>query len=114
MQRDLLAPPLKLEGAKVAIEWDAKSIGLKHYGKRMMPQPGLRADEWARDVSIVTLGYTIPDFAAAGDKVWQVQIVTLENELRGIIWVHSETGNVHFVTGAWGGSKGVTPDVGSK
>lgn len=103
LAQDLSAPSLQLTGSKVAIESDAKRIAFEHYVKKMKAE--VSSYEGISSLSVFKIGYDIPEFATAGDIIWQANIKTLavglESKLRGIIWVHSRTGKVHFVTGAW-------------
>ncbi|MCG8448160.1 MAG: hypothetical protein MI725_01095 [Pirellulales bacterium] len=96
-------PKIQVKGAKISQEADAKRIAFEHYIKKMMAD--VMADEGVYSLSVFKIGYDIPEFATAGDIIWQADIKTLalglESKLRGIIWVHSGTGKVHFVTGAW-------------
>ncbi len=97
--RDLSATILEIKGAKVATQAEAKQIAFDHYTKKM--KANILAIEGVKGISIVTLGYNIPGFASKGDKIWEIRILTIENELRSILWVHSETGKVYFVIGNW-------------
>lgn len=100
---EAVCPPFQIEGAKVSHEADAKRIAFEHYIKKMKTR--VLAEEGVQKISVFKLGYDVPGFAAKGDIIWQASVKTLalglESKLRGIIWVHSKTEKVHFVTGAW-------------
>lgn len=98
--RDLTAPPLKIDGAKVSTQAEAKRLAFDGYVKKM--QASVLATESVRDIAIIKLGYDVTDFAAKGEKLWEARVKTLEDELRAIIWINPNTEKVHFVVGPWG------------
>lgn len=100
VSRDLDAPPLRIEGAQVSEQSAAKQIAIDAYRKKMRAQ--VLATGGAQEVSIITLGYDVPKFASQGQRVWEIRVMTIEQELRAIIWVNPQTKAVHFVRGAWG------------
>lgn len=102
--RDLSLPKLQIKGAKVAMESDAKRIAFDHYVKKM--KMNVLANESVKEISIIKLGYSIHNFAAKGDFIWEARILTLEGELRAVIWVHPDTEKVFFVSGPWEGGIG--------
>ena len=97
--RDLSAMPLQIEGAKVSAQADAKYIAFEAYAKKMHAE--ILSNESVQDIAIVKLGYDIPEFAAKGERIWEARVLTIEGELRAIIWVNSRSGEVHFVCGLW-------------
>lgn len=99
MGRDLSAPPLQIEGAKVSLQADAKRIAFEAYAKKMRAE--ILANESVQDIAIVTLGYDVRDFAAKGERIWEARVLTIEGRLRAIIWVNPRSEGVHFVCGPW-------------
>jgi len=93
--RDLAAPPLQIEGTKVSEQNEAKHIAFEGYVKKMRTQ--ILSTESVQDISVITLGYDIPLFASKGDRLWEARVMTIEQELRAIIWVNPKTKAVHFV-----------------
>ncbi len=52
--------------------------------------------------SAIKLGYDIPKFAKKGDEIWKATISSPGFWIYcGTLFVHSETGKVHFVSGLW-------------
>ena len=98
--RDLAVPPLQIVGAEVSEQNDAKHIAFDGYVKKMRAQ--VLATESVQNISVITLGYDVPRFASKGDRIWEARIMTIEQELRAIIWVNPKTKAVHFVCGSWG------------
>ncbi len=97
--RDLSLPPLEIKGAKVSTEAMALQIAFTEYVKKM--QLRVLAQEGVQDVSVVSLGFDIPDFGKTGDKVWETRIGTVDGKLRAILWVHSQSERTLFVIGPW-------------
>jgi hypothetical protein len=97
--RDLSLPPLEIKGAKVSTEAMARDIAFSEYIKKMRLK--VLAQEGVQDVSILSLGFDIPEFGKAGDTVWEMRIGTLEGKLRAILWVHSQNEKTLFVIGPW-------------
>lgn len=104
---DLLAVSPQIEGAKIATEGEARHFAFKQYVKRM--KGNILAEETVRQTTIVKMGYDLPGFANKGDLIWESRVLTLEDELRGIIWLHPNSEKVHFVTGVWDQNKVDTP-----
>ncbi|MDO8735084.1 MAG: hypothetical protein Q7K21_08015 [Elusimicrobiota bacterium] len=96
---DLAKPKKIIKGAKVEQELQVKHIASDEYFKKMKFK--ILADEGIRDISIVKIGYDVDGFAKKGENIWEARVLTLNGELRAIIWVHPNTGKVYFVTGAW-------------
>lgn len=96
---NLSAPPLEIKGAKVALEKDANRIALNAYVKKM--RLGILANEGVHQVSIIKLGFDLPNFAAKGDTLWEARVTTIENEVRAILWINPKTEEVYFVIGPW-------------
>ena len=92
----------ELPGAKVSHGNDASRIAQKAYVEKVR---SLSAYEGAGKANVVELGFDVKDFAKTGDKVWEVRLTTMNPDgrraLRAILWVHSETEQVHFVCGPW-------------
>jgi len=93
--RDLVAPPMRIEGMEVSEQNAAKHIAFDGYVKKMRTQ--ILSTESVQNISIITLGYDIPMFASKGDRLWEARVMTIEQELRAIIWVNPKTKAVHFV-----------------
>jgi hypothetical protein len=47
-------------------------------------------------VGAASLGFDVPDFASAGDRVWEVRIYE-RGALSAVIWVNAETGRPRFL-----------------
>ncbi len=99
LSRDLAAPPLRIEGTEVSEQNAAKHIAFDGYVKKMRAQ--VLSTESVQNISIITLGYDVPKFASKGDRLWETRVMTIEKELRAIIWVNPKTKAVHFVCGPW-------------
>lgn len=84
---------LRIEGAKVSTEDEAKEIAVKAYFKKMR---GLRALQTAKVVSIHRLDVKIRGFAEKGDRVWEVRIYGVR-DLSAVIWVHSQSAKTYFL-----------------
>lgn len=97
--RDLTVPGLEIKGATVSSEDEAKQIAKGAYTKKM--SFNIPADIVFRDVSIITLRFNITNFVNKGEKLWQVNVKTLNNDLEGIIWINPNTEQVYFVFGPW-------------
>ena len=89
----------KIENAKVCSQDDAKRIASDAYLKKM--QLNVSATESVQDISIIKLGYNVKDFVSKGQKLWEVRIKTIEDELISIIWINPYTEKVRFVSGPW-------------
>jgi len=100
LSRDLAAPPLRIEGTEVSEQNAAKHIAFDGYVKKMRAQ--VLSTESVQNISVITLGYDVPKFASKGDRLWEARVMTIEQELRAIIWVNPKTKAVHFVCGPWG------------
>jgi len=98
--RDLTAPPLKIDNASVSTEMDAKRLAFDGYVKKMKAK--VLATEGVRDIEIITLGWDVDGFASKGQRVWELRVKTINDELRSIIWVHPDTRDIHFLAGPWG------------
>lgn len=97
--QDLSAPPLQIDGAKVATQASAKQVAFDAYAKKM--HANVLANEGVRTIVIVTLGYDVRDFAAKGERVWETRVMTIDGSLRAIIWINPSSGKIHFVCGPW-------------
>lgn len=84
---------LRIKGAKVSTEDQAKKIAVEAYFKKM---GGLRALQTAKVVSIHRLDVNIKEFAKKGDRVWEVRIYGVR-DLSAVIWVHSQSANTYFL-----------------
>lgn len=87
------AAPLKIEGARVSSEAQAKKIATEAYFKKTR---GLRGVQSAKVVSIHTLDVEIKGFARKGDRVWEVRIYG-PRDLSAVIWVHSASAKTYFL-----------------
>lgn len=97
--RDLSAPLLQIKDARVASERAARHVAFSSYVEKM--RLNVSATEGARKVAIIRLGYDMPQFASRGEQLWEVRVLTLEGELRAILWVNPKTEDVAFVAGPW-------------
>lgn len=90
----------ELSGAKVSNVNEAARIAQKEYIERTR---NFTASEGMGHAIIVELGFVVKDFAQIGDKVWEVRLTNMNSDgqraLRAILWVHSDTGQVHIVCG---------------
>ena len=91
--------PLEILGAKIKAETEAKKLAFDAYAHKMNAH--VLANEGVY-VTVIKIGYEIEHFAKKGDQLWEARIMTLENELRGVIWVHPNTGEVRLLVGVWG------------
>lgn len=92
----LAAPPpapVVLRGARVSDEGEATRLAVEAYFARAR---GMRALQSVRVVGAASLGFDVPDFASAGDRVWEVRIYEL-GTLDAVIWVNAETGRSRFL-----------------
>jgi len=85
--------PLRIEGARVSTETEAKKLALDAYFKRTR---GLRGVQTAKVVSIHRLDVEVTGFARKGDRVWEVRIYG-PRDLRAVIWVHSASAKTYFL-----------------
>ncbi len=101
MSRDIDAMSPQIEGTKLPTQSDAKRVAFAAYMKRM--QLEILAEEGVREreISVVTLGYDVPGFAAKGERIWEARVLTIEGGLRAILWVNPRSEDVHFVCGPW-------------
>ena len=101
MGKDLASPPLQIEGTKLPTQSDAKRVAFEAYVKKMnleiLAEEGVRE----REIAIVTLGYDVRDFAAKGERIWEVRVLTIEGRLRSIVWINPNTEKVYFICGPW-------------
>lgn len=96
---DVSGRDLEIKGAKISRESDAWQAARRYYYS--LPE-SKRADEWVnQEASIVILGFDIPGFAKTGEKIWEARVVTLNNELRAILWIHPMTEKVFVVIAFW-------------
>lgn len=102
--RDLTAPPLKIDGAKISTALQAKKLASKSYADKVLKEIGISAMESTQVVGIIRLGFDMKGFGVRGQKVWDVRIIELTDQaVRGIIWINAKTGAVRFIAGAWEG-----------
>ena len=106
--RDLTSPSLEIKGTKIESEIKAKRIAFDSYFRKM--QLKVSATEGVQDISIITLGFDITDFAPKGEKLWETRIKTIEGELRAIIWINPKSEKVYFVIGPWKTSEAKTKE----
>jgi hypothetical protein len=84
---------LRIEGAKVSTETEAKKLAVDAYFKKT---GGLRGVQTAKVVSIHRLDVEITGFARKGDRVWEVRIYG-PRDLRAVIWIHSASAKTYFL-----------------
>jgi hypothetical protein len=87
------AVPVHLPGARVSNPGEAVTLAVEAYFARA---GGLRALRSAQVVGAASLGFDVPDFASAGDRVWEVRVYE-RGTLSAVIWVSAETGRPRFV-----------------
>lgn len=101
----------ELPGGMVSDAENAKQLAIQAYLDKM---EGIRATEWLECFGVILLGYTVDGFALEEDKVWEVRVSDIGNNglrtLRAILWVHPETGKVHYVCGPWEQGRSKTPE----
>jgi hypothetical protein len=56
----------------------------------------MRALQSAQTVGAASLGFDVPGFAQAGDRVWEVRVHE-RGALSAVIWVNAETGGSRFL-----------------
>lgn len=79
----------------------AEQLAIQAYLDKM---GGIRATEAFGRPAILLLGFAVNGFAQEGDKVWEVRVSGMnannsQRTLRAILWVHPDTGKVHFLCG---------------
>lgn len=66
---------------------------------------GIRASECFNCTGNFLLGFPVDGFARENDKIWEVRVQDWDCNgngiLRAILWVHADTGEVHFACGPW-------------
>ncbi len=62
-QKELIPPPLQIKGAKISDPINAKHIAFEGYAKKMHGE--ILANEGPQEVTVIKLGFGVPDFAAA-------------------------------------------------
>ena len=102
-ERDLAKQKDIIKDAKVEQQSKVKQIVFKKYVEKI--GGNIMANEGIRDISIVKIGYDIDGFAKKGEKIWETRVLTLNGELRAIIWLHPNTEKIYFVTGSWDTNK---------
>ncbi len=85
--------PVHVDGAKVDNPGEAVTIAVDAYFARA---GGSRSIRSAQAIGTARLGFDVPDFAKAGDRVWEVRVYEF-GTLSGLIWVNAETGGTRFV-----------------
>jgi hypothetical protein len=85
--------PVHLAGARVNNPGEAVSAAVDAYFARA---GGMRALHSAKVVGAASLGFDVPDFASAGDRVWEVRVYE-RGTLSAVIWVSAETGRSRFL-----------------
>ena len=91
--RAAAALPIHLEGAKVDNPGEAVTIAVDAYFARAGGKRSLRS---AQAIGAAGLAFAVPDFASAGDRVWEVRVYEF-GSLSAVIWVNAETGRARFV-----------------
>ena len=94
----------KFKDAKVESGIAARVLADKQYVLKM--ESHVLANEGIHSVSIVKLGYNIPEFANKGERIWEVRVLAYQDEMRSIIWINPTTAKVRFLTGPWEGQVG--------
>jgi hypothetical protein len=92
-QRAAAALPVRLEGAKVDNPGEAVTVAVDAYFARAGGKRSIRS---AAAIGAESLGFDVPGFAKAGDRVWEVRVYEF-GTLSGVIWVNAETGGTRFV-----------------
>ena len=92
----------EIPGTMLSQEEEAHRVALKAY---FALQGGVSATE-SDVISIVTIGFDIPNFAKRGEKLWEVRFTEMgmngvERMLRAILWIHPETSAIHALVGPW-------------
>jgi hypothetical protein len=85
--------PAHLVGAKVSNPGEAVDLAIRAYFARA---GGMRALQSAQTVGAASLGFDVPGFAQAGDRVWEVRVHE-RGALSAVIWVNAETGGSRFL-----------------
>ena len=91
--RRVASLPLHLDGAKINNPGEAVTVAVDAYFARAGGKRSIRS---AQAISAASLGFDVPDFAKAGDRVWEVRVYEF-GTLSGVIWVNAETGRTRFV-----------------
>ena len=99
-EEQLTLSPLSIEGTNTSSEAEAKQIARDNYADKM--GISLMAEEGVRRISIITLGYDVPDFAKRGEVIWEARVMAFfDRELRAILWINPKTEKVHYLCGPW-------------
>jgi hypothetical protein len=85
--------PVVLRDATVSDEGQAADAAIAAYFARA---GGMRALQEVRVMGAASLGFDMADFAAAGDRVWEVRVYE-RGTLSAVIWVNAETGRPRFL-----------------
>jgi hypothetical protein len=85
--------PAHLVGARVSDPGEAVDLATRAYFARA---GGMRALQSAQAVGAASLGFDVPGFALAGDRVWEVRVYE-RGTLSAVIWVNAETGGSRFL-----------------
>jgi hypothetical protein len=85
--------PARLPGARVSHPGQAVDLATRAYFARA---GGMRALQSAEAVGAASLGFDVPGFARAGDRVWEVRVHE-RGTLSAVIWVNAETGDSRFL-----------------
>jgi hypothetical protein len=85
--------PIHLDGAKVDNPGAAVTFAVDAYFARAGAPRSIRS---ARAVSAERLGFDVPEFAKAGDRVWEARVYEF-GTLSAVIWVNAETGGTRFI-----------------
>jgi hypothetical protein len=87
------ALPTHFEGAKVDNPGKAVTVAVDAYFVRA---GGPRSIRSAAAIGAERIGFEVPDFAKAGDRVWEVRVYEF-GTLSAVVWVNAETGGTRFV-----------------
>lgn len=80
-------------GCGVSSADEARELALQTLVRR---GHGMRAEEGLQCRGVLVLGFDVEGFAQTGDRVWEVRAMDVEGRLMAILWVHADSGKVHF------------------
>lgn len=105
-------PIMELPHRNVSKAGMAEHLAFQAYLDKM---EGIGATEVLNCTGVMVLGFSVDGFAEKEDKVWEVRVLGMESTgyhrtLRAILWVHSDTGKVHYVCGPWEQGRSEMPE----
>ncbi|MDP0501269.1 MAG: hypothetical protein Q7P63_14340 [Verrucomicrobiota bacterium JB022] len=76
---------------------EARNIATKAY----LTKANIGPKTLGSEAQIFILGFDVDGFAKKGDPIWTITFGRSLGDYLGMIWVHTETGEIYFVHGPW-------------